>query len=118
MTTQTGVTACTDCTVPADPWDPDNHARQPKPEHTVCQIDGWPNTPAGDDTVVSGDSDGDALTGGDTTYRSKCMGPEGIAVRVHVLNGTDPTTAARLLRKIAGWVDQPDSVLTPSEPAF
>lgn len=114
MTTQTAITECTECTVPADPWDLDNHARRPKPEYSVYQLDGWPNTPTGEDPVISGDSDGDALTGSpDTTYRSKCMGPEGVAVRVHVLNGTDPATAARLLRKMADWVDQPDSALTP-----
>jgi len=118
MTTQTDVTECTECTVPVDPWNPDNHARRPKPEHTVCQIDGWPNTPPGEDMIVSGDSDGDALTASsDTTYRSKSMGSDGVAVRVLVLNGTDPATAARLLRKMADWVAGLHYSLTVDDPA-
>ena len=114
MTTQTGVVECDECTTPADPWDPDNRARRPKPEHSVCQIDGWPNTPPGEDVIISGDSDGDALTASpDTTYRSKCMGSPGIAVRVLVLDGTDPATAARLLRKMADWVAELHYSLAP-----
>jgi hypothetical protein len=97
---------CDECTMPVDPWAADAR-RTRKPEHTVYQLDGWPNTPPGHDMIISGDEDHDAITGNPRTrYRSRAMGTSGVAVRVLILQGTDPATAARMLRKMADSVDR------------
>jgi len=67
------------------------------------QIDCFVGIEPGSDYVMHSDEDSDCLMGG-TSQELRHMG-EWLPVRVHILQGTEPATASRLLRKALAWVE-------------
>ncbi len=62
--------------------------------------------------MLSGDDQGDALTGG----RSAEAFTLPFAARIFVEPGTDPATVARLLRKAAAWVERWPQLVARCDP--
>ncbi len=77
----------------------------PEQGRRLVQIDGW--TAEHCDDVIHADDDGDALT----SIESIEQFTSPFAVRVFLEPGTDPAQAARMLRKIASWVEEGTSAL-------